>query len=309
MKAVLHTKNKTPDLLQPEEVVDAPTKGTKAKRRVTKLRTVGTLLRRGACSTTLITVLDRADGHPLDLEERATEPFAGGLMQGYQCGMLWGASLAAGAQAHRRLGPGPQAEAAAVDAATRLVGSFRACHHHINCLEITETDPRKKWQTFKYFFLKGGTITCARRMARYAPQAHGEITTALAAEPPSVGCNPANCAATLARKMGASELHVTMAAAFAGGIGLSGGACGALGAAIWIQGIKGRTEGASNKVINARISDTVERFQQASDYAFECAEIVGRRFEGPGDHARHVREGGCSAILEALAADPNDQQP
>ena len=94
---------------------------------------------------------------------------------------------------------------------------------------------------------------------------------------------------------------------FAGGIGLCGGACGALGAAIWIQGMKGRAEGASNKVINARISDTVERFQQASDYAFECTEIVGRRFESLDDHARHMREGGCSAILEALATDPSEE--
>ena len=38
----------------------------------------------------------------------------------------------------------------------------------------------------------------------------------------------------LAQKMGASEMHAVMAAGFAGGIGLSGGACGALVAAIWI---------------------------------------------------------------------------
>ena len=37
--------------------------------------------------------------------------------------------------------------------------------------------------------------------------------------------------------MGVSDLHVTMAAGFAGGIGLSGGGCGALGAAIWITGM------------------------------------------------------------------------
>lgn len=45
-------------------------------------------------------------------------PFAGGIMQrGYQCGMIWGAALAAGAEAHRLHGPGPQAETAAIMAA------------------------------------------------------------------------------------------------------------------------------------------------------------------------------------------------
>ena len=54
-------------------------------------------------------------------------PFAGGIMQhGYQCGMIWGAALAAGAQAYRLFGPGPQAEAMAVIAAQWLVESFRA---------------------------------------------------------------------------------------------------------------------------------------------------------------------------------------
>jgi hypothetical protein len=38
----------------------------------------------------------------------------------------------------------------------------------------------------------------------------------------------------IARKMGESDMHAVMASGFAGGIGLCGGACGALGAA-WIS--------------------------------------------------------------------------
>ena len=44
--------------------------------------------------------------------------------------------------------------------------------------------------------------------------------------------------------MGVSEMHTVMAAGLAGGIGLSGGACGALGAAIWINGMNDSQEGA-----------------------------------------------------------------
>ena len=69
-----------------------------------------------------MSVVDRSFNHPMKLEERATMPLAGGIMQhGYQCGMLWGAALAAGAQAYRLLGPVPQAEVGAMIAAQRLV--------------------------------------------------------------------------------------------------------------------------------------------------------------------------------------------
>lgn len=293
-----------------EEIVEAPADKRSKMRRVTKLRTLGTFLKRGACSTTLMTVLDRGYGHPMEIEERAADPLAGGLMQGYQCGMIWGSTLAAGAQAHRLHGPGPQAEAAAMNAAEKIVGSFRACHKHTDCLDITDTDLSSKWQTFKHFLLKGGTITCARRIAKYAPLVHREINAALDLdldldqEQPQAGCNGCNrasCAAELARKMGASDEQATMAAGLAGGIGLSGGACGALGAAIWMLGIQGRTAGDSAKVIDKRIAETLDRFQKASGYEFECAEIVGRKFESIDDHADHVREGGCAAIINALA--------
>jgi hypothetical protein len=94
-----------------------------------------------------------------------------------------------------------------------------------------------------------------------------------------------------------------MAAGFAGGIGLSGGACGALGAAIWIIGMNGCKEGVGRKVINSRIADTIDRFIKSknADFKFECSEIVGRRFENIGDHAGYLRDGGCSEIIEVLA--------
>jgi hypothetical protein len=49
-----------------------------------------------------MSVVDGSFDHPLKLEEKATIPLAGGIVnQGYQCGMIWGATLAAGAQAYR----------------------------------------------------------------------------------------------------------------------------------------------------------------------------------------------------------------
>ena len=46
----------------------------------------------------------------------------------------------------------------------------------------------------------------------------------------------------------------------------------------------------------------MDRFLASADYEFECASIVGRKFEDVADHAQYVREGGCAKIISALAA-------
>jgi len=257
-----------------------------------------------------MSVVDRSFDQPLRLEECAVMPMAGGIMgNGYQCGMLWGATLAAGAQAYRLLGPGLQAETGAIIAAQRLVESFRARNKYIDCLEITDMNMQEKIQTRQIlkFFIKGGPIGCFRMAARYAPVAFNEINAALDAgtrsakyiEAPS---RPVSCAAMLAQKVGVSDMHTVMAAGLAGGIGLSGGACGALGAAIWIIGMNCGKEGVGNIGFNSpRARDAIDGFMKSADYEFECSKIVGRRFENIEDHASYLRDGGCSKIIEVLA--------
>jgi hypothetical protein len=251
-------------------------------------------------------VLDRAFEHPLELEENATMPFAGGIMQhGYQCGMIWGATLAAGAEAYRRHGPGPKAEAAAINAAQRVVESFRTRHDEINCVDITGIDKSSStWQMINYFLIKGGTIGCLRMAAWYAPLAFDEISSALSEEVIETASPPVSCAAMLARKMGESDMHAVMASGFAGGIGLCGGACGALGAAIWILGMKIGKEG-SGKIgyKHPRTQEVIDRFMKHTDFTFGCTEIVGRKFKDVDDHAGYLRDGGCSELIEVLAAE------
>jgi hypothetical protein len=249
-------------------------------------------------------VLDYAFDHPLKLEERAAMPFAGGIMQhGYQCGMIWGAALAAGAQAYRLLGPGSQAETKAIFAAQRLVASFRALNNNINCLEITDIDKSSStMQMIIYFLIKGGSIGCLRMAARYATVAFSEINTALSEKHIEAPSAPVSCSAMLAQKMGVSDLHTVMAAGFAGGIGLCGGACGSLGAAIWIIGMNSLKEGVGKiEFQNPSALDAIDRFMKCTDNEFECSKIVGRRFENVDDHAGYLRDGGCSEIIEVLA--------
>ena len=89
----------------------------------------------------------------------------------------------------------------------------------------------------------------------------------------------------------------------AGGIGLSGGACGALGAAIWLIGLKSSEAGDGKISFNdPAASAVIEKFLESSDHEFECAKIVGRKFEDAADHAAYVGAGGCAKIIEALAA-------
>lgn len=274
-----------------------------ATEEITKLGTALTFAKVGACSATLMTVLDRAYGHPLKDEERASNPLAGGVVQhGYQCGQLWGAALAAGAQAHRLHGPGPRAESAAVNATKALLQAWRAQNSGINCLELmemTDSSMQNLSGVLKYF-VKGGPIICGRRAMHFAPAAKEAIDEALAEEPAEVPPPCASCAARMARQLGASEQHTVMAAGLAGGIGLSGGACGALGAAVWLTQLADPEDTPGFTAEGTKIGVVIDRFLEASDHTFECAEIVGREFADADDHAGFVEGGGCAGIIDAL---------
>jgi len=79
----------------------------------------------GTCSQTFAHILNREFGHPKEMDEVALDPLAGGIAnQGHQCGMLWGAILAVGAEAYRRNNDKEQATAVAVTAAQHIVDSF-----------------------------------------------------------------------------------------------------------------------------------------------------------------------------------------
>ncbi|MGB3218622.1 MAG: C-GCAxxG-C-C family (seleno)protein [Anaerolineae bacterium] len=250
-----------------------------------------------------MSVVDDSFDHPLKIEEHAAMQLAGGIMgSGYQCGMLWGGALAAGAQAYRHHGAGARAEVKALLASQKLVETFRARAKEINCAEITELEWKKpaKGQVVK-FLARGGPIGCFRLAADYAQIAFDTINNALDEQQLSTPAQPVSCTALLAQKMGVSEMHVVMAAGLAGGIGLSGGACGVLGAAIWLRGINTLKNGGKVSFDLNASSEEMECFLASADYEFECASIVGRKFADAADHAAYVHEGGCAKIIEALA--------
>lgn len=250
-----------------------------------------------------MSVVDDSFNHPLALEEHATMPLAGGLEQmGFQCGQLWGAALAAGAEAYQQFGPGPRAEAAAVVAAQRLADSFQTSYKSINCSDVIELDWKNaEGRQVLKFFLKGGPVRCFAMTAGYARATRREIDASFADDQFDAPEPPVSCAALLAHTMGADDKHAAMAAGLAGGIGLSGGACGALGAAVWLIEMARVAEGGQVEFNSAEASEAIDRFVQSTDGEFECAKIVGRKFVDVHDHASYLCAGGCAKIIEALA--------
>jgi hypothetical protein len=137
---------------------------------------------------------------------------------------------------------------------------------------------------------------------KYHKEAFRVINAALSEEDIENLSPPISCAAVLAQKLNLSDMHQAMAAGLAGGIGLSGGGCGALGAAIWVNGMNKLREGAANKVINMEASEMISKFLKDTDFKLECSAIVGRKFKDVADHADYLHSGGCSEIIEQLAA-------
>lgn len=257
----------------------------------------------------MIHVLDKAYDNPLEAEEEATVPFVGGIRQhGYQCGQIWGASLAGGARMLQKLPPGREAQTRTLMASQKLVENFREISGEVNCHEITSIDKdSSNLDLVNYFLLKGGSIGCFRMASKYAPQAYEAIEENLETDQVNIPESQTSCAAALAEKMGASPRHQTMVAGLAGGIGLCGEACGALGTAVWLHALQSQEHHPEldlwkDKQFGALFESLVEAFLQGSDYEFECEHIVGRKFESIQDHADYLEEGGCQNIIQALAA-------
>jgi hypothetical protein len=261
-------------------------------------------LKKGTCSQTLCYLLDREFGYLKENEERATDPLAGGLMQtGHQCGQLWGAALAVGAESFRRHDDRDQAIGAAIIATQHLVDSFEKMAKSVNCCDITGCDFASKSGMWKAFLL-GRFIRCFRLAGKWAPEAIQSAKQGLDREPVALSQPPVSCASEVAKKMGGSDEEMVMVAGFAGGIGLSGNACGALGAAIWMKTLAwckehpGKTPAYFS---NPLAKNTVRAFDDATGSEMLCHKIAGRCFKTIGEHAEFIKNGGCAELIDLLA--------
>lgn len=273
------------------------------KNEEVRLKTKRTFFKQGTCSRTFFHILNREYGSPRPTHENALDPLAGGIaQQGYQCGMLWGAAMGAGAESYRRFKNPGVAVGMAILATQKIQESFIEHAKSADCMDITNTDWNKKFSILK-FLITGKMVTCFKLAGRWAPAALQAAEEGLAKDQSELPEKSVSCASEVIRQLGGSEEEAVMVAGFAGGLGLSGNGCGALAAAIW-QSTHTRVK---NNDYNYSLTDPeIEKiftaFYSVTDYEMECSQICGRKFASIADHTEFLRNGGCRKLIEALGS-------
>ena len=263
---------------------------------------------KGTCSNTFAYLLNREFGNNKFLAERATDPLAGGLMQkGHQCGMLWGASLAVGAEAYRRSQNSDEPIRLAIIATQKLLESFSKRTNTINCRDITHSNLDSFFGLTKYMIktmLQGmNNSTCFNLAENWLPEAIQSAKEGLSQESiVSKTQKTISCATEVAKKMGATNEEQIIVAGFAGGLGLSGNACGALSAAIWLNSLKWVKKNPDKSAFkNKNAKATLKAFNTETNSEMLCQNICQQQFKSIEEHTQFIKNGGCSKLIETLA--------
>jgi len=256
----------------------------------------------GSCSRTLAFILNREFDNNSEPHERALDPLAGGIIQnGYQCGMLWGASLALGIESKKRCDDQHQTVALTVKATRKIMDSLITRTQSPDCLDISDTDWKNKWSITKHF-ITGKVFACFKLVEKWAPEAIGAAYESLECEKNELPEKCLSCASEVVKNMGGSEEEMAMVAGFAGGMGLSGNACGALAAAIWMKTLaKCKEQPGKSFFNNPDARDLVEKFYKQTGYEILCSEITKRNFDTLDEHTEFISNGGCKEIIGFLS--------
>lgn len=262
----------------------------------------------GTCSQTFGHLINREFDNAHGPEERSLDPLAGGIYnQGHQCGMLWGASLAAGIEALQRYGPSDKAMAVAMEASRHIVGSFMELNGTVNCREIIGYDLSSAIGMIGFMFKtmsKGmNNSPCFNMAEAWAPRAVDTVSKGTEGSGIDFKAPLKNCASEVVKSMGASPEEAIMVAGFAGGLGLSGHGCGALSAAIWMKSLAFcREQPDKNPPIfrNKEVKQLIKAFQKTTGSEMKCSAICGKKFNNADEHSQYIQSGGCREILELL---------
>lgn len=274
----------------------------------TKLNPRKTFWNCGACSHAMFHILNYEFDNVKPNEEKASDMLAGGIAQkGHQCGMLWGGSLAIGTEAFRKFDDKNKAIAVSINASKKLVESFYKRTHTVNCRDISKVNWENKFE-FTIYMLK--TIAqgfvyspCFNLIVKWAPEALQTVNNGFT-ENINYSGHCLSCASEVVKKMGATEEESVMVAGFAGGIGLSGNACGALGAAIWYKMLdwSKKNEGKSQSMFNnADAKKVLRTFYMQTDSEMLCNKICNRNFNSIDEHTEYIKSGGCNQLIDALS--------
>jgi len=261
----------------------------------------------GTCSRTFFTLLNREFVCPKITEELASDPLAGGLMSTQnQCGMVWGASLAVGAESFRRYKNHSQAMTMAITGTQHIVKSFVKRTKSVNCMDVVGVDFSNKFDITQFMVksLPGGfsNMICMNLADKWAPEAIQSAKEGLVDKQADIHQLPISCASEVVKKMGASDEEAVMVAGLAGGMGLSGMACGALGAAIWMNTLAWcRKNPGQSGYGNPNAKGILNTFYNTTDSKILCPKITGQNFKTIADHTEFIKNGGCSKLINTLA--------
>lgn len=262
----------------------------------------------GSCSSAMFHLLNQEFDNLNEAEEKACDLLAGGVAQkGHQCGMLWGASLAVGAESFKRHIDKDQAIVSSITASRFLVKSFEKRTKTVNCREISGVDWENKLDFTLYMaktILQGFVYSpCFKLIDKWTPEAIQAAKKGF--EEKQISCKSClSCASEVVKKMGGGEQESLIVAGLAGGIGLSGNGCGALSAAIWYKMLEwSKKNPGKNPAFfnNQDVKSVLRTFYIQTDSEMLCRKICGKQFETIEEHSEYIRSGGCKNIIEALA--------
>ena len=170
-----------------------------------------------------------------------------------------------------------------------------------DCLDITSCDFTSKFSLVKYFF-SGRFLSCYKLAEKWAPEAIQSATEGLSLEQTDLPQMPISCASEVAKEIGASDQEMVMVAGFAGGLGLSGNACGALSAAIWMNTLDWcRKHPGKSANPNPNATNTLKTFYEVTDSEILCHKICGQYFKTIDEHTEFIKNGGCDKLINMLA--------
>ncbi len=259
-------------------------------------------LKKGTCSRTLFYIMNREFGNPHEDEERAIDPMAGGIMQnGYQCGQLWGASAAVGLEAYRRFENNDEVIEATIKTTQNLLTSFERGANTVDCEDYIGGKVENGKDALK-MFVTGKFIKCFKLADKWTPEAIRIAKEDLDNHElkPSDKCR--SCASDVVKMMGGSDKHAAMVSGWAGGLGLSGGGCGAVSAAIWFSTYLYEQEHGKSTYPCAYAQKVLNKFLEIVDYEFECKVITEKNFSSLSDHSNYIKEGGCKELIESISS-------
>ena len=145
-------------------------------------------------------------------------------------------------------------------------------------------------------------MICMNLAEKWAPEAIQSAIEGLSGEETDLPQLHLSCASEVVKKMGGSNAEMVIVAGFAGGLGLSGNACGALSAAVWMNTLAWiRKQTGKSAYLNPKATSTLEAFLGETDYEFLCHKISGKCFKTIDDHTEFIKEGGCEQLINVLA--------